>query len=70
MITISIDTGNAAFGDENRAWEVADILERLAQQIRDTGGAGDRGRAEMSLSESNGNQCGSVKLTGDDRWLL
>jgi hypothetical protein len=64
MITIIIDTDNAAFSDGGKAAEVARILARIVQELRDADHFQFRG-----LYDINGNRVGSVQLTGKDRSL-
>ena len=54
-ITITIDTGNAAF-DDSPAGEVALILRNLAAVFARQGIPPER------LRDSNGNTCGSVRV--------
>ena len=61
MITITIETGNAAFSDGNRSAEIARILRELADKL-------DR-NATLCVYDVNGNRCGAVTLTGKDRNL-
>lgn len=64
MITIKIETSNAAFEDGNKGLEVARILRTLADQVDDSGWFRFR-----SLYDANGNKVGAVTLTGKDRGL-
>lgn len=57
-ITISLETGNAAF-DGGPGAEVARILQALAQRFAD--GAADDGDG---LRDVNGNTVGTVKIKG------
>lgn len=63
-LTITIDCGNAAFGDEPGP-EVARILRQLAGDFED---AGDflPGTAEKRLRDVNGNACGRVTVTPEE----
>lgn len=60
MITIKINTGNAAFDDGNYGYEVARILKRLADHI-------EEGRNYTGLNDTQGNQVCTVAYTGKDR---
>ncbi len=55
-ITITIDTGNAAF-DDAPAREIANILRDLAQRIQIDG------LPPSFLRDTNGNTCGFVSVT-------
>lgn len=55
MITITIDTGNAAFEDDMKTSEIARILIKLADDIDNTYGALD-----CKLYDINGNAVGRV----------
>ena len=61
MITITINTDNAAFQAGNRSSEVARILHDIAEKL-------DR-NATPCVYDVNGNVCGRVTLTGKDRRL-
>ena len=54
MLRLRIDTDNDAFGSDPRQ-EIARILTRLAETIRD---AGVQDEDRFLLSDSNGNSCG------------
>jgi hypothetical protein len=57
-ITISIETGNAAFEGDS-GYEVARILRKLADEFE------NYGRSQFSgLYDHNGNKVGIVKVTG------
>lgn len=60
MITIKINTSNAAFSDGNRDTEIARILERLAREWYSVGDG-------HKLRDVNGNTIGAVTMTGPDR---
>ena len=62
MITITIKTDNAAFGDSDYGPEVSRILAKLAREYRDY----DRPQF-AKVYDSNGNAVGKVTLTGKDR---
>ena len=64
MITITIKTDNAAFGDGNRATEVALILRRMSDQLTESAAF-----RFCKVYDSNGNAVGTVTLTGKDRRL-
>ena len=53
--TIRIGCTNAAFEEDNRGYEVANILRRLADQIED-------GRTLVYLNDSNGNSVGVAEF--------
>lgn len=63
MITITIKTDNAAFGDDCPA-EVARILNKIVVELM----TADRVQF-TGLYDVNGNKVGEVKLTGKDRRL-
>jgi hypothetical protein len=52
-VRITIDTGNAAFDDGNREYEVARILREAADRI-------ENGAEDFTLRDINGNKVGSV----------
>lgn len=54
-ITITIETTNAAFGENNRERiaEASRILRTLANKL-------DNGKTPESLQDENGNTCGTV----------
>ena len=52
-VTLTIDTGNAAFDDGNREAEVARILREAADKI-------EAGYEDFTLRDYNGNKVGSV----------
>lgn len=54
-ITITIETGNAAF-DDGPASEVAEILRNLSKVFARQGIPGE------FLRDSNGNKCGTVRI--------
>lgn len=56
-LTITIDTGNAAFEDDAGA-ECARILRNAATAL-------ERGTRESALFDINGNRCGRFSLTGN-----
>lgn len=60
MITITIDTDNAAFADDECGSEVARILLRLAAAITEHG-LDDM--AGLSLRDINGNKVGAMEVT-------
>jgi hypothetical protein len=62
MITIKIETGNAAFDEGNRRAEVARILRALAAQVEIDHMGPPR--------DINGNTVGTVKGTGEDKHLV
>ena len=51
MLTIEIETGNAAFADGNEAAELARILREAAQRI-------EHGCTGFPLRDNNGNRVG------------
>ena len=51
MLTIEIETGNAAFADGNEAAELARILREAARKI-------DNRHTEFKLHDHNGNRVG------------
>ena len=51
MLTIEIETGNAAFADGNEAAELARILREAARKI-------ENGHTEFKLRDYNGNRVG------------
>lgn len=55
-ITITVETGNAAF-DDSPTEEVARILERLAQKFRDDGDLDG-----LPVQDTNGNTVGTVTI--------
>ena len=58
--TLTIDTDNAAFADGALGYEVARILDTLAQQIESE----TAGRSTViTLRDSNGNTVGKAELT-------
>lgn len=59
-VTITLDTGNAAFEDDPRG-EPARILRELASRISDYGLANCEG---LYLFDLNGNRVGSVTVNG------
>lgn len=59
-ITITIETGNAAFEDEP-ASEVARILRAAADRVEETGEVPHCG---LPLFDVNGNRCGAVTIEG------
>lgn len=52
-VTLTIDTGNAAFDDGNREAEVARILREAADKI-------EAGYEDFTLRDYNGNKVGTV----------
>lgn len=60
MIKIKIDTGNAAFDDDNYNDEIARILRELARDF-------EHGRRPLTSYDINGNRCVTVEYTGKDR---
>lgn len=58
MFQLTINTGNAAFGDDamDRALELERILKKIALQLKD----GEQGR---SVFDSNGNKVGEWSVT-------
>jgi hypothetical protein len=55
-LTIEIETGNAAFEDDNLGFEIARILRKLADRIENDG----VGCLDMGLYDINGNKVGST----------
>ena len=51
MLTLEIETGNAAFADGNEAAELARILREAARKI-------ENGHTEFKLHDYNGNRVG------------
>lgn len=64
MLSITIETGNAAFGDADDAegpaagYECAAILRSIADRL-------EAGETDGKLRDSNGNTVGSFELTED-----
>jgi sugar phosphate isomerase/epimerase len=54
-VVISMDTGNAAFQDDNEGPEIARILSQLADRIRSTGDF------DVTLSDYNGQVVGKIE---------
>mgnify|MGYP001614929809 CR=1 FL=1 len=63
IITVTIRTENAAFGDGNKAQEVARLLHALANTLV------IYGTAPARLVDLNGNRVGTVTMTKPDREL-
>ena len=59
MLTLKIQTDNAAFEDNGIGAEVAQILRKLANNIEDVTGEPDM---EFALMDSNGNKVGKAFL--------
>lgn len=55
MFKLEIETGNAAFDDEGKAYEIARILRDLADKIENGAEAG-------SVRDINGNKVGSYEV--------
>jgi hypothetical protein len=55
--TIKIQMDNAAFSDGNHGAELADILQDLANKVR-------QGETERRLRDTNGNPVGDFKIIG------
>lgn len=60
-LQITIDTGNAAFADDNTETEVMCILHRLGERIERSGL-----EEEIPLFDHNGNMVGMVTYTEND----
>ena len=60
MITIKINTDNAAFSELSPGTKVARILRGLADKLYGE----SLGPFSGDLSDSNGNFCGTIKVTG------
>lgn len=59
-ITITIETGNSAF-DDNEGAAVANMLRDLASQFKDAGDLTHMPTAG-AMRDPNGNTCGSFKI--------
>lgn len=62
-ITITIETGNAAFEDNGNFTETATILRKLAAKF-------DNGVVPGKLLDTNGNACGKVKITNTSKSMF
>ena len=62
-ITITIETGNAAFEDSGDFTETAAILRKLAVKF-------DNGVVPGKLLDTNGNACGKVKITSTNKSMF
>jgi hypothetical protein len=58
MFKIEIETGNAAFEDDNRNYELARILRQIAERLES---GEDAGR----VLDINGNKVGSFEMEED-----
>lgn len=63
MLTVKIETGNAAF-QQNPESEAARIIAELADHLNSLHGRGIR-EDEGALFDANGNKVGSYQLTDD-----
>ena len=64
-LKISINTDNAAFGDENLGSEISRILKSYANAIESVIDPDTSWELESRLRDINGNTVGQVKLTTD-----
>ena len=58
MFKIEIETGNAAFEDDNRNYELARILRQIAERLENGENAG-------RVLDINGNKVGSFEIEED-----
>lgn len=61
--SISIDTGNAAFDEDNHGPELARILHALADELAELG---DLPSYHAALHDYNGNRCGIAVFAQTD----
>lgn len=63
-ITITIDTGNAAFSDDDLGGEIARILHKLADEFEDESRNAIADMEGHGIMDVNGNSVGRINLQG------